>query len=257
MKITVLLENTRCRESLCCEHGLSLFIESGGKRILFDAGQSRFFADNARSLGIDLKAVDFAVLSHGHYDHGGGLGTFLEINPTAPIYLRREALGAQHNAQGAYIGLNRALTGEPRLRFCQGEPEIAPGMKLYPAVPARESVDSGGLTVLEEDILQPDAFLHEQYLLIEEGGKRILFSGCSHRGIRNIVDHFRPDVLIGGFHLVKWELGPRLEQLARDLAETETVFYTGHCTGERQYAFLKNYLGERLHPLSTGTTIEI
>jgi len=257
MKITVLLENTRCRETLHCEHGLSLYVESGGRRILFDAGQSSAFADNAAELGIDLKAVDLAVLSHGHYDHGGGLGKFLQVNTTAPVYLRREALGRQYNAQGAYIGLDSKLTREPRLQLCDAVRQVAPGMTLYPAVPELDPVDSSGLTVLEEGILRPDTFLHEQYLLIEEEGRRILFSGCSHRGIRNIVRAFQPDVLVGGFHLVKWELGPDLTRLARELAATKTVFYTGHCTGSRQYDFLKNHLGERLHPLSTGITIEI
>ena len=93
MKITVLTENTACRESLACEHGLSLYIETGCHKILFDAGQSGAFADNAEALGIDLSAVDFAVLSHGHYDHGNGLVRFLEINGTAPIYLRRDTFG--------------------------------------------------------------------------------------------------------------------------------------------------------------------
>lgn len=91
MKITVLLENSKCREALTCEHGLSLYLQTGGKNILFDAGQTSAFAENAEKLGIDLKAVDLALLSHGHYDHGGGLATFLRINEKAPVYLQEEA----------------------------------------------------------------------------------------------------------------------------------------------------------------------
>ena len=79
MKIVTLMENTRCREDLCCEHGLSLYMETGDHKILFDAGQSAAFGENAEILGVNLKDVDFAVLSHGHYDHGGGLGKFLQI----------------------------------------------------------------------------------------------------------------------------------------------------------------------------------
>ena len=91
MKVVTLMENTTCCDELFCEHGLSLYIETEGHRILFDAGQSAAFADNAEKLGVDLREVDFAVLSHGHYDHGGGLGRFLEIHKTAPVYVSRYA----------------------------------------------------------------------------------------------------------------------------------------------------------------------
>ena len=80
MKVTVLIENTACREDLAAEHGLSLLIETSTSTILFDAGQTGAFADNAKKLGIDLNTVDFCILSHGHYDHGGGLKRFLEEN---------------------------------------------------------------------------------------------------------------------------------------------------------------------------------
>ena len=85
MKITSLVENTTADPRLGKEHGLSLYIEAAGKTLLFDMGQSGLFAQNARTLGLDLAKVDLAVLSHGHYDHGGGLTHFLELNKTAPV----------------------------------------------------------------------------------------------------------------------------------------------------------------------------
>ena len=91
MKIISLLENTSERDDVKTEHGLSLYIETNGHRILFDMGQTDLFYENASTLGVDLSLVDLAVLSHGHYDHGGGLRKFLEVNSTAPIYLRKEA----------------------------------------------------------------------------------------------------------------------------------------------------------------------
>ena len=83
MKIYCLIENTKSSEKFECEHGLSFFIDTGLHKILFDMGGSDAYIKNAEMLGIDLKTVDFAILSHGHFDHGGGLEAFLEINKTA------------------------------------------------------------------------------------------------------------------------------------------------------------------------------
>ena len=95
MRITVLLENTPSSDSVTAEHGLRLFIETENAKILFDMGQTDAFANNARVLGIDLSSADLAVLSHGHYDHGGGLTKFLELNRTAPVYLSPHAFEPQ------------------------------------------------------------------------------------------------------------------------------------------------------------------
>jgi len=97
MKITALVENTSCDPDLGAEHGLSLYIETRRQKILFDMGQTDLFVSNAERLGINLSEVDLAVLSHGHYDHGGGLRRFLEINKRATVYLSRYAFEAHYN----------------------------------------------------------------------------------------------------------------------------------------------------------------
>lgn len=251
MKITTLIENTTHREDLACEHGLSLYLETGAHKILFDAGQSGAFADNAETLGIDLSAVDICILSHGHYDHGGGLSRFLEINRTAPVYLSRHAFGGHYNAVGKYIGLDLQLQKNDRLIYTDGDRKIAPGLTLHTLNTA--PADTSGLTMLENGQHKPEDFRHEQYLLIEEAGKKILISGCSHKGILNIMAAFRPDVLIGGFHFMKIEDRTQLEDAAKKLLEYPTVYYTGHCTGQMQYAILKEIMGPWLQALSTGT----
>ena len=119
-------------------------------------------------------------------------------------------------------------------------------------------LDHAGLQMDGPDGLCPDDFRHEQYLLIEENGKRILISGCSHKGIFNIVRWFRPDVLIGGFHFMKMDpKDPRLEAAARMLLEAPTEYYTGHCTGADQFGKLKTRMGDRLHYTAAGSVIEL
>ena len=254
MKIVTLMENTTCREDLACEHGLSLYIETGDKKILFDAGQSGAFADNAEKLGVDLTQVDFAVLSHGHYDHGGGLRRFLEINRTAPVYVSRYAFESHHNATGKDIGLDHALLDSGRLIFVDDKLELGESITLHACRDGvyHQPIDSAGLTVLENGVLKPEDFRHEQYLLLEENGKRVCISGCSHRGILNITNWFRPDVLVGGFHFMKVEDLEILNHAAETLLTYPTTYYTGHCTGESQYAHMKTIMGEKLHSLSTG-----
>ena len=256
MKITVLAENTP-GAGLEAEHGLSLLVETADCRFLFDMGQTDLFARNARALGVDLREADFAVLSHGHYDHGGGLGTFLTLNDRAPVYINRSAFEPHYNAADRYIGLDPALEGHDRLVIAADGQRIAPGLTLFCRDPAGAGAfDTGGLQVLEEGRLQPEDFRHEQYLLAEEGGKKILFSGCSHRGILRIMDRYRPDVLIGGFHLSKLPLDGALRDYGRELNAFPAVYWTCHCTGVPQYRFLRQTM-RNLRYLKTGDRIEV
>lgn len=254
MKLVTLMENTTACGDLHCEHGLSLYIETGDRKILFDAGQSGAFAENAEVLGVDLKKVDFAVLSHGHYDHGGGLGRFLEINETAPVYVSSHAFEPHYSANG-YIGLDLQLQGREQLQYVSEETSLAEGITLYQlnVSPA----DTAGLEMEENGQRKPDDFRHEQYLMIEEKGKRILISGCSHKGILQIMEAFRPDVLIGGFHFMKITEEAKLAEAAKKLLEYNTVYHTGHCTGQTQYAYLKSIMGDQLHYIAAGTIVEL
>ena len=254
MKAVTLMENTACREDLRSEHGLSLYIETETHKILFDAGQSAAFAENAQMLGVDLQSVDFAVLSHGHYDHGGGLGKFLEVNERAPVYVSSHAFGPHYSANG-YIGLDGNLQKNSRIRYVAEETVLSEGVSLH-RVEAMPS-DTAGLTMEENGERKPDDFRHEQYLLIEEKERRILISGCSHKGILQIMDAFRPDVLVGGFHFMKIEAEEVLKAAAEKLLGYETVYYTGHCTGQKQYEYLKSIMGGRLHYIAAGTVLEL
>ena len=258
MRITVLVENTSTSEHLSCEHGLSLYIETGDKKILFDTGASDLFALNAAKLGIDLSQVDFAILSHSHRDHTGGLGRFLEVNKTAPVYANPHIFGPYYNGDGECIAPDPALESNPRLVFVNTEMQIASNLILHPGFTPRFPVETWGLSRLENGQYIPDDFRHEQYLLIQEGDKRICISGCSHKGILNIMDWYHPDILVGGFHFMKLDPdSPALTAAGEALAQYPTTYYTGHCTGAAQYTRLKAILGDRLQPISTGITIPI
>ena len=263
MKITTLMENTACADGYAAEHGLSLFIETKTKKILFDSGPSEAFAGNAEKLGVDLGEADIAILSHGHYDHSGGLLRFLQLNGHAPVYLQKDAFEEHYNRQMKYIGVDPALQNSDRIVFTDGERKLAEGVTLYTCngKTLARPIETNGMTVKRDGVLLPEDFRHEQYLLIEEDGRRYLFSGCSHKGIINITNWFRPDVLVGGFHfmdVVLDEAGKAfLTEAAETLCKFDTVYYTGHCTGVEQYEFMKQRMGDRLHYISSGSVTEV
>ncbi len=245
MKLITLMENTAL-PGLRAEHGLSLYLEAAGKRILFDSGQSGAFAENAARLGVDLGAVDLAVLSHGHYDHGGGMARFRAENPRAPIFVSPHAFGAFYHGPEKYIGLPGDF---PRSIPTDPGTAIAPGLTLVScpgaANPAMLVRTPGGLC--------RDDFRHELALLVEG---RILITGCAHCGVGNLLETFRPKVLIGGFHL-KGLAREEVRAIARTMADYDTQFYTGHCTGTEAFAVLKEVLGPRIQAICAGTVFEI
>ncbi len=258
MKLTVLMENTTCDSALCAEHGLSLYLQTGTHNILFDTGRSPAFAENAKALGIDLQSVDIAVLSHGHYDHGGGLACFLQQNDHAPVYLSQHAFSACYHGSDRYIGIDPALQGNPRLIAVPDTLQLDETLSLSSCntLPRVQAVDSAGLCVQQGDAYLPEQFLHEQYLTIREGEKKILISGCSHKGILNIMAWHKPDVLVGGFHFMNVDVASDqravLDHAAATLAQYPTQYYTCHCTGQAQYAYLKEKMPTQLHYLATG-----
>ena len=262
MKLWTLIENTTCNTGLTCEHGLSLYIEANGQRILFDAGQTGAFADNAEKMGVDLTKVDMCILSHGHYDHGGGIKRFLEVNDHAKVYVSRHAFGDHYNAEEKFIGLDWELLSEERIVFVGDNHTLSGTLSLHGCekFPQPFFTDPYGMQVKRKNVLETDDFRHEIYLLIREGERRIIVSGCSHKGVMNIKTWFAPDVFIGGFHLMKLDPekeATRLKFTAMELMKKETVYYTGHCTGDAQYDVLKAHMGERLHRLATGAVYEI
>ena len=162
------------------------------------------------------------------------------------------------NGTGKYIGLDTALSDHPRIVYTGNEHRIADGLTLYSCNlrERKHGFGSCGLTEKVESGFIPDDFRYEQYLLIEENGRRVLISGCSHKGILDITEWFAPDVLVGGFHFSKLPLDETLADAARHLASYPTRYYTCHCTGTEQFAYMKHFLPELFY-LACGDSIEI
>lgn len=276
MRIIALVENTSARPELIAEHALSLYIESNGHKILFDMGASDAFVQNSRILGIDLNTLDFAVLSHGHYDHGGGLTAFFEVNDHAPVFISRYAFEPHFNKLGKDIGLSEDVCEQyrDRLVFTEDYHRLNDSMELFscndrelafPIDPFglscihKEEQDSQAFCHAQHEVI-PEDFRHEQYLLIQENNKSILISGCSHKGVKNLVSWFSPDVLVGGFHFFKIPLASsgkqRLSAAAEFLNGFPTEYITCHCTGMEQFEYLATQM-PRLRYLSAGDTLKL
>ncbi|RVU54383.1 MBL fold metallo-hydrolase [Anaerosphaera multitolerans] len=268
MKIITLVENTSKIENLKAKHGLSFYIETKMHKILFDLGPDNTFFLNAEKLNVDISEVDTVIISHGHYDHGGGLKTFLENNVKAKIYINKNAFAPHYvksTDSNKYIGLKKEFEKNERMVFVGDSLEIDEELFLFSDVEGQFKTKSNSVLLKEDG--REDDFIHEQNLIIREQGRNILFTGCSHRGITNIVKaalkHVEKiDVVIGGFHLFSasnkvTEPSEVVDKLAAELNELDSKFYTCHCTGDQAFKEMKKVMEDKLDYIATGDVLEI
>ena len=278
MRVVNLIENTKGHDRCAYAHGLSFYVETSKHKLLVDLGPSDAALHNAKALGIDLSKVDTVVLSHGHYDHSGGIMPFANINSDARIYMQETADADYYADDGEraegeryrYIGIDKAIAGLPQAVKIEGDHTIDDELDLFTI--QRRSHDlpftNKRLLIKENGELRRDDFVHEQYLVISEGDKKILISGCAHNGILSILDAFKekygaePDMVISGFHLMK-KTGYTDDELRQiisigtELMRYSTKFVTCHCTGETAYEIMKNVLGDQLQYVHSGENVEV
>jgi 7,8-dihydropterin-6-yl-methyl-4-(beta-D-ribofuranosyl)aminobenzene 5'-phosphate synthase len=270
ISITVLVEN-EADAPLQGEHGLSLWIEAGNRRLLFDTGQGSALEPNARALGVDLGTADAIVLSHGHYDHSGGLAQALEQAPHARVYLHPAARAPRFNqrhdpprAIGMPAPVRRALQRRRDAVVWLREPAtVLPGVFATGPIPrphAREAA-AGHLT-LDRAGLQPDPVADDMALWMNGASGAIVLLGCAHAGVINTLDAVRTQsggrplaAVVGGLHLNAAD-EPRLAWTVDRLRRLEIgAIHAGHCTGARATECLMAALGDRCRPCRTGTQL--
>lgn len=264
MKITALVEN-ESKSELKARHGLSLFIETAKHKILFDLGPDDTLFKNAEKRGISLSEIDIVVISHGHIDHGGALNDFLSINPTAQIYIQREAFKPHYSKVLFFkvnVGLDEKLKSNSQIILVDGDYTIDEELTLFTVNNTRKCYSPANNALYGKK--GRDDFSHEQNLIVAEG-KTALIMGCGHSGIVNIMKkaiQYNPDACIGGYHLFnpitkKTVSLKLLDDIIQELQiYSQTDFYTCHCTGRKAYQYLSKKL-PNLSYLSCGEGIEV
>ena len=258
MRIINLIENTEGRSGCAYAHGLSFYVETKKHRMLLDLGPSGQTLQNAQALGVDLTKVDTVILSHGHYDHSGGILPFAGINDQALIYMQESAVGDYYSDRGKsaseryeYIGIDKNIAKLPQVRFLQGDHWIDDELELFTIKNRSHKLPSSNKRILVRrgDQLLCDDFVHEQFLVIREGPKRVLMSGCAHSGI-------------SGFHLMKktdytGDEIREIEEIAGELKKYSTRFITCHCTGLPAFDRMKAIMGDQLAYVHSGEEIDL
>lgn len=276
MRILTLIENTEGRRGCTCAHGLSFYIETPRHKALMDVGPSGATLDNAALLGVDLQQVDTVILSHGHYDHAGGIMPFAFRNQSAALYMQQTADGAYYADDGEaagdkryrYIGIDRQIPALPQVRVLQGDAVIDEEMELFTIRRRTRSLlfTNRRLLLRQHDGFVQDDFRHEQFLVLKEGNVRVLLSGCAHSGILRILEAYAekygecPDAVVSGFHLMvhrEYTQAEREEirQIAHTLRRYPCRFFTCHCTGLAAYEEMKAVMGDGLQYLHSGDEI--
>lgn len=265
MKITTLIENRVSRSGLVAEHGLSFFIQHPDANILFDTGQTAGFAINAKAMGIDIAAIDYLIISHGHYDHIGGLSYFIENNEKAKIIVKDETLWPKFK-NDKYIGISKSINlNNNRFQKISQVTEIVEGVFIMPNIETFYSADKhmSDFYTQENGKNRKDKFNDELFLALKNDNGISVLSSCSHNGITNIAETARRYFglallnIIGGFHINNAE-----NSITNHISDyfNENIngyVFTCHCTGIEKYSLLTQKCQVKVAYNETGNVINL
>ena len=268
LEITLVVENAVYQSQLLAEHGLSLWIDYGGNSYLFDTGQGQVLSHNLMTLGLKPVALSGVLLSHGHYDHTGGLDFILEQQPEVPVYGHPDLFLPKYSQKTAgEVFRGFAMTKDEINNFNSNTELIAvqSGLYLTGEIPRQNEWETLNqhYQVKEEQELRTDSFRDDQSLVLDTAEGLVIILGCSHAGVINILEYVQQNfaqeihTIIGGMHLVNASRA-RIEWTIEQLEEIDfTQLIPLHCTGERAVRAMQTAFGERVKTKSVGDKVKL